>query len=103
MHVCVNRAVQDSARTTDVVNYDDSGQLADEAKLLAEAGLEVGFVVKKKADAQERYFVIQAIGNRRIKVKAYQGSATEEIPYTKFRDHWSMVMDVAELKDRGVV
>ena len=90
-----------SSSSSDRVNYDIRGNLVDEAAMLSEGGIEVGVYVKKKGS--DCLYVIEAVGNKRIVVRQPKTTTPKELPYTEFRDEWTIVYDKTEIKDKGLV
>jgi len=69
--------------------------------MLQEAGLEVGVYVKD--NRTQNYGIIEAVGGGALSIRMLVSKQESVEKYLGFRDHWSIVYDRAELKDRGIV
>jgi len=84
------------------VSYDGDGHMVDEAKLLQEAGLEVGVYVKDVRQTN-KFGTIEAVGGGRLSIRLLSPSQEEVVTYVEFRNFWTLVYDKAEIMDKGVV
>lgn len=85
------------------MNYDSQGNLIDEARMLSEAGLEVGIYVKGIAGPSRVIAVVEEVGGGRLVVRQPGKKETQSLSYVDFKTNWQIVHDKAEIQDKGVV
>lgn len=102
-NICGNKAAASGSSGAQIVQYDSRGNLVDEARMLAEAGLEVGIYVKKIAGPSPVTGVVEEVGGGKIVVRPLGKKQTLSLSYVNFKDEWQFINDKAEIQDKGVV